>query len=223
VTGDDGSTAVVTFTATATTVANVAAGLVAAWNLSTHRLCTPITASGSTTNVILTADTAGVPFSVAGTTTDGGGANTQTLTRTATTANVGGSDAGLAGNYYANALPSNSGDNLTIDGRNLAAVAYGKNLSAKTITLMRVLKSNAYNVGLAPSSTNPTAEYLPRLGDDVEVRRGGGRRVQRQRPAVRRAGLRHESSARVRLRLSQHRRQRAAGGEPQRGRTPATS
>lgn len=156
---DNGDTAVVSFTATDTSATTTSAGLIAAWNASTHRLCTGITASGSST-VILTADTPGVPFSVASSTTDGGGANTQTFTGVATTANVGQSDVGLAANYYGNALPGNSGDSLTIDGRNVAALAYGKNRSAQTYDLFRIWKSNAYNVGLAPSSTNPTAEYL---------------------------------------------------------------
>lgn len=159
-TADDGTTAAASFTATAATVANVTAGLAAAWNASTHRLLQNITATDMTTYVKLVADTAGEPFSVASSTTDGGGTNTQTLTKTSQTASVGGSDAGLAGNYYGNALPGNSGDSMTIDGRNGAALAYGKNLSAKTLDSLRILLSNPYNVGLAPSSTNPTAEYL---------------------------------------------------------------
>jgi hypothetical protein len=89
-TGKDGHTAAVSFTATATTAANVAAGLVAAWNASTDPLHTGITATGTVT-VILTADNAGTAFTVTGTTTesDGSAADAQTFSRAATTANAG--------------------------------------------------------------------------------------------------------------------------------------
>lgn len=85
-----GQTASVSFTATATTAANVSAGLIAAWNASTNPLHVNVTASGSST-VILTADNAGVPFTVTGTTTeaDGTAADSQTFVKVSTTANVG--------------------------------------------------------------------------------------------------------------------------------------
>jgi len=69
--------------------ATVSAGLIAAWNASADALCTPVTASGTTT-VILEADVAGIPFNVVGTTTEtgGGAADDQTFTRVATTANA---------------------------------------------------------------------------------------------------------------------------------------
>ena len=90
VTGENGTTASVSFIATDTSAATTSAGLIAAWNASTNPLCTGITASGTST-VILTADVAGVPFSVAGTTTESGGgaADAQTFTRVATTAKRG--------------------------------------------------------------------------------------------------------------------------------------
>src|SRR3954469_25164916 len=95
VTGEDGSTLAISFVATVATVANVTAGLVAAWNASTNPLVTPITAADATTSLTLTADTVGVPFTIATSTTNGGAANTQTLTRAAVTANVGPSDVSL--------------------------------------------------------------------------------------------------------------------------------
>ena len=130
-TGEDGSTAAVSFTATATTVANVAAGLMAAWNASTNALHTPVTASGGVTAVVLTADTAGVPFIVAATTTNGGAADTQTLTRAATTANSGPSDYNTAANWSDSAVPAN-GDTIIFDGRMSAAISYGLNQTAVT-------------------------------------------------------------------------------------------
>ena len=78
-----GGPASVSFTATAATAANVAAGLIAAWNASSDALHTPVTASGTTT-VILTADTAGVTYNVVGSTDDNTVGNSPTLTRTVT-------------------------------------------------------------------------------------------------------------------------------------------
>jgi hypothetical protein len=142
-TGENGSTAAISFTATAATAANVAAGLVAAWNASTNALITPITASGSST-VVLTADTAGVPFSVAGTTTDGGGTNTQTLTRAATTAGAGPNDWHTAANWSTGSVPAGS-DSVYIDGTSSNAILYGLNQSpagtannSVTLTLLKI-------------------------------------------------------------------------------------
>jgi hypothetical protein len=89
VTGLDGSTETIEFIATAATVANVTAGLTAAWNASSSSLCTGITAADNTTHLTLTADIAGIDFNVLPTTEDGGGNNTQTLTESVTTANTG--------------------------------------------------------------------------------------------------------------------------------------
>jgi hypothetical protein len=102
VAGERGETTAITFIATATTVANVAAGLMAAWNASTNPLCTGITATGGVTAVVLTADTAGVPFYVVGTTTEtgGGAADDQTFVKTATTANSGPYDYNTLANWW---------------------------------------------------------------------------------------------------------------------------
>jgi hypothetical protein len=136
ITGEDGTTNAVSFTATAATVANVTAGLATAWNASTHRLCTPITAADATTSMTLTADTAGVPFAVAATTTDGGGSNTQTLTRAAVTPNVSSSDWNYAANWSGNAVPVSS-DNVTLDARMVNAILYGLNQSAVTLAAFK--------------------------------------------------------------------------------------
>jgi hypothetical protein len=115
VTGTDGRQHTISFTATATTVANVTAGLVAAWNAATSTLCTSITAADVTTHLTLTADAAGTGFSVASSTVDGGGNNTQTLARTATTANSGPYDLNKTANWDTGALPS-AGDDVWIEG-----------------------------------------------------------------------------------------------------------
>ena len=155
-TGEDGSTAAVSFTATAATVANVTAGLVAAWNASTNSLHTPITAADATTSLTLTADVAGVPFSVASTTTDGGGANTQTLTRAAVTANSGPSSWNTAANWSGGSVPVNS-DSVTLDQRMAAAVLYGLDQSAVALTKLTIQKgSKAVGTVSAPLRISAT-------------------------------------------------------------------
>lgn len=86
-TAADAVVTAVSFTATATTAANVAAGLIAAWNANPV-LAAVATASGTNT-IVLTAKVPGTAFTVASSTTDGTGTNTQTLTRAATTAAAG--------------------------------------------------------------------------------------------------------------------------------------
>lgn len=76
-----GGPVVISFTATAASVANVTAGLQAAWAASASPLCTSVTAVDNTTNLTLTGNVAGVPFSVAPSTTNGGATNNQTLVR----------------------------------------------------------------------------------------------------------------------------------------------
>lgn len=115
VTDDAGGTVAIAFTATAGTVANVTAGLTAAWNASTDFRATGITASDQTTYVRLTSDTAGVPFYVTTATTDGGGANTQTLVRTAATASTGPNDFNSTGNWRAGVVPTGTGDDVYIE------------------------------------------------------------------------------------------------------------
>lgn len=98
----------VSFVATATTVANVTAGLTAAWNASTAGEFQEITATDSTTHITLTANEAGKPFTVTSAATNGGAADTQTLTRALVTACSGPNIADLATNW--------SGDTLPVDG-----------------------------------------------------------------------------------------------------------
>ena len=138
VTGLDGSTHAVNFTATAATVANVTAGLTAAWNNDTNTLCTPITAADNTTNLTLTADTAGVAFDVTATTTDGGGNDTQTLSKASTTQNQGPGDWRSTDNWDGCALPG-AGDTAYVEG---ATILYGLDQSAAgTFTELNITRS----------------------------------------------------------------------------------
>jgi hypothetical protein len=98
VTGWDGTTTVLTTTGH-TTAAAVVTAFVAAWNASSSTNCTPITASGSGT-LILTADTAGVAFTVAATCSAG-----TTFSRAATVASAGPLHWDSAGNWSGGAVP----------------------------------------------------------------------------------------------------------------------
>jgi hypothetical protein len=152
VTGLDGTTAVINFTATAATVANVTAGLTAAWNASTNALCTPITAADGTTELTLTADTAGVAFSVAASTTNGGAVDDQTLTRAATNKNEGPSDWSSVDNWSGGALPGGgAGEEVYVEG---ATILYGLDQSgiANTLTSLNIKESQI--------GTNPADGYL---------------------------------------------------------------
>jgi hypothetical protein len=152
VTGENGDTVALVYTATAThTVAASVAGMVALWNASTHYLCTPITASdNASTTIKLTADTAGVPFYVAPTCSAG------TFTRAATTANSGPNDYNTALNWDGGVVPGYAGDQVIyIEG---TTILYGLNQTAGTTGADSV---NIYNSQI---SANPTtgrkAAYL---------------------------------------------------------------
>ena len=121
-TDEAGNTAAVSFTATAATVANVTAGVTAAWNASGDFRFARVTAADSTTHVTLTADTAGQPFYLATTETDGGTSDTQTFTRAASTASSGPYDAGCAANWSTGIIPAGN-EHTTITGT--VSILYG--------------------------------------------------------------------------------------------------
>jgi hypothetical protein len=156
-TGEDGSTAVITGVPGGTTVASVTAALLVAWNASTSPLKSGITASDQTTYFKLLG-TVGVPFSAAATTTENGGgaADAQTFTRTATTACTGPNDWNSPLNWSGGAVPVST-DNVTFDGRNGGAVLYGLNQSAVTLATLNIKQANTYNVGTTTAALRVSA------------------------------------------------------------------
>jgi len=172
ITAFDGKTCAVSFTATATTVANVTAGLTAAWNASKNPLCTPVTAADNTTNLTLTADTAGVAFSVAATTTNGGGTDDQTLTRAATTKNEGPNDYSSVDNWSLGAVPAAT-DDVYIEG---ATVLYGLSQSGATYDSLHITQSQ---IGSNPADGH-LAQYLACEASVVDIgyHNGPGKRLQ---------------------------------------------
>jgi len=150
-TGPDGVIEILTFVATDDQAGTVAAALVVLWNASTSTACTGVTASGTVT-VILTADVAGVGFSVVGTTTETGGgeADDQTFARVATTANAGPCDWTSVANWSLGAIPV-ADDNVYIEGA--FSILYGLAQSA--------VELDSLNISGARIGTNPAAGWRP--------------------------------------------------------------
>jgi len=140
-----GGVEIASFTSAGTTVAGVTAGLTAAWALSSHPYATAITASDQTTHVRLTANTAGIPFTVTSSTTDGGGSGTQTLTIATTTANTG-PNVWIAANFSGGALPANS-DTVIIENSDVP-ILWGLDQSGVTLAELRIMQSYTGYIGL---------------------------------------------------------------------------
>jgi hypothetical protein len=108
-TGWDGVVTTISAAAGGTGASDVVTALKTAWNANTTAAAVA-TASGTAT-LILTAVTAGVPFSVAASTTEANGdaADAQTFTRAATTASAGPKHWDSAANWDGGAVPGVAG------------------------------------------------------------------------------------------------------------------
>ena len=151
VTGWDGTSYALSTVAGSTTKSVVATTIAAAWNASDHPLLTPITAAADGDTVVLTADTAGVAFSVAATTTESGGgaADDQTFIRAATTASAGPKHWDSVNNWDTGALPgAGAGENVYIENAD-DEILYGLDQSgiANTLTSLNIGKSFTGKIG----------------------------------------------------------------------------
>ncbi len=164
-----------------TTVAAVVTLLTAAWNTSTIPEFAEATAVDSTTAVTLTADTAGKPFIVTASETDGGVADTQTHTQATTTASAGPNHWDTAANYDGDSVPTGS-DIVYIDTGSVD-ILYG--LAQSGVTLQQLIIDQGYTgtIGLPVLNTDASgaantygeyrATYLAISASDTEI--GGGR------------------------------------------------
>lgn len=152
----------ISFTATGTTVANVVAGLVAAWNASEITEFAAITATDSTTHMTLTADTAGVPFVVTVSTTEsnGGAADAQSISTATTTTATGPNNWNDANNWDGATIPT-TGDTANVD-LSLNSVLYGLDQNTVTLASLYVYTSRftTNTLGLPSSNENGYTEYL---------------------------------------------------------------
>jgi len=158
---NDGRTASISYTATVASTANVTDGLTSTWNNSTNALIMTLTASDQSTYMDLTAKTAGVAFTVAATTTEGGGTGDQTLTRAAVTANAGPKDWSSADNWDGGAVPGGAAsqnvylDNWTED------ILYGLDQSGIANTLDSLNSDQSFTGKIGPDgATGYAGDYL---------------------------------------------------------------
>jgi len=153
ITGWDGTSTAINVAAGGTSVANVTAAVTAAWNASTHPLCTPITAADNTTNITLTADTAGEAFSAAASTTEAGGgaADDQTFVRAATTASAGPKHWDDVNNWDQGVVPDGAHD-VYIENAD-ENIQYGLDQSGiTTLTSLNIGKSFTGTIGYEGAS-----------------------------------------------------------------------
>lgn len=144
----------ITVTATVATVANVTGLLAAAIAASTIPEILELTATDNTTNVLLTANTAGIPF----TQTSSASGGTATNTTATATASAGPNDWSVAANWSGGAVPVDN-DDVYINAD--VPILYGLAQSAVTLTSLTFGDTFASDVGLP--ITNPAGyfEYRP--------------------------------------------------------------
>ena len=142
ITDDNGDTATITYTVVNppdTTTTLVATGLITAWNASLNPLISKFTATQSSGQVILTADTAGRPFAFST-----GGTGTWTGTGN-TTEPVSNNDYGQATNWSTDAAPTTNDDVVLGDGS--VAVKYGLDQSSAAIDEFNVSSGWTGDIG----------------------------------------------------------------------------
>ncbi len=153
----------ISFTATTTTIAHVVAGLVAAWNGSTIPEFAEITAADASPDVTLTANVSARPFTVTADTTDGGGADTQTLVVSTVTAGTGPYHYDDVDNWVdedgapSPAIPVATDTVWLMD--SAVDIRYGLDQSAVTLAALHIMKSYTGMVGLPRRNAGGYAEY----------------------------------------------------------------
>jgi hypothetical protein len=169
VTGFDGSSDSISYTAVDTSATTVSDALITLWNDSTASLFTGITASGTST-VILTADVAGTAFKVASSAVDGGGADTQTFTRAATTANGGPSDWSDPANWSEGTIPGATASEETHVEDSAIDILYGLDQSGagNTLDSLHISKTYTGKIGWN-GATGLVGDYLQLLASNIFI------------------------------------------------------
>ena len=139
----------ITFTATAATVANVTAGLVALLEASDEPEFSEVTWTDNTTNILATGPADGTPFTQ--TSSSSGG----TLSTTTTTTPTGPNWVSNAANWSENAVPA-AADNIVIDNTDVSLL-YGTLSNAPTSITVGMAFTGA--IGLPARNPNGYAEY----------------------------------------------------------------
>ena len=136
----------------------VASNIAEAWNLSTIPEFAEVTAEADGATVLLTADTAGRPFTLTVSTTEasGGGADAQTFSRSTTTACSGPSFWNVAANWDTGVVPAN-GDDVYLE-NSAVDLLYGLDQSAVTLDSLHIAASYTGRIGL-PEHNGQYREY----------------------------------------------------------------
>lgn len=137
---ENGTTALVmTHTVDAVDAGNtttIASEIQTEFNALTHVLATPITASNSTSKLILTADTAGKPFYITY-----GGTGTWDDTACTNTANSGPNDWNVAANWSGGVVPAGAAADSVYLEDNAVDILYGLDQDAVTLIKLRIMQS----------------------------------------------------------------------------------
>jgi hypothetical protein len=149
----------VAYTAAAATVADVTAGLTAAWNVSKISEHAEVTATDFGSYVALRANRPGVPFTLSATTTDGGGTNNQTLLVSTPVASAGPHDWSTPANWSTGTLPA-SGDDVYLE-HSATPILYGLDQSAVALNSLTIAQSFTGTVGLPRTRAAGYVEYRP--------------------------------------------------------------
>ena len=181
------------FTGGSTTITTAIDNIVTAWNAldsTVYPEFAEITASRSSSKLVLTADTAGMPFVATLTPLEVnlGAADSQTIeggttatTGTAATANSGPNDWSVALNWSGSAVPANS-DTVYIE-NNANDISYGLSQSAVTLTALYISSTYTGKIGLPQVRAVTTgvsyyeyrATYLAISATTLQIGSGAGR------------------------------------------------
>jgi len=154
-----------TFVATAATVANVTAGLPPLWNGSDEGEMDEATAVDNTTNILITADTPGTPFTQTSSATGG----TAALTTSTTTANISPNDINNATNWT-DGIPTANDDLILDEGDTEQGLWWNLGaLTGLTMTSMTRRRGFAGRVGLDEYNATGTNVYFEYRATELAV------------------------------------------------------
>jgi len=146
----------ISFTATATTAANVVAGLVTAVNATTIPEFKRVTASG-TTVLFLTAKKAGQPFTITSSSADGAGSAGHSFNAATVTASSGPNHYGIAANWEPSGVPVDN-DDVVLNGS--VSILYDLDQSSVDLASFTKLAGFTGEIGLPPYNPEGYYEYL---------------------------------------------------------------
>jgi hypothetical protein len=167
------------YVAQAATVADVAAGLAAAFAASAEPEFGEIEAQDAGTHVTLAARTPGKPFAVAAATTNGGATDDQTLTLATPVPSAGPNHWDSPANWSGGAVPAD-GDDVYLE-NSAVSLLHGLAQGSVLLSSLNIAASYTGQIGLAvvnEDNARPYAEYRPRrlaiAADEVRIGRGLG-------------------------------------------------